>query len=106
MADGAPASGGAGGERNADGTPKPRRRRGSRGGRNRKRPAGTGGQGGQAGQGGQSGARASAGDDQHDAAADRGLTSDDVAAKAAAEGTAPKDIKAAIRNWRPDHDRL
>jgi hypothetical protein len=29
-----------------------------------------------------------------------------LAAKAAAEAIEPKAIKAAIRNWRPDHDRL
>lgn len=77
---------------NPDGTPRPRRRRGSRGGKNRKRTPGQG-QGGQ-GQGGQvqnQGASAgsdgaqSGGDDYNDAAADRGLTTEDVAAKAASE---------------------
>jgi hypothetical protein len=29
-----------------------------------------------------------------------------LAAKAAAESTAPKDIKQAIKNWKADHDRL
>ncbi|MGH8982332.1 MAG: hypothetical protein ACRDY6_00440, partial [Acidimicrobiia bacterium] len=50
----------------ADGQPKRRRRRGSRGGRNRKKPA----------------ARTPSGDDHTAAAADRGLTTDDVAAEA------------------------
>lgn len=84
---------------NPDGTPRPRRRRGSRGGKNRKRTPGTGqgsqgqgsqGQGGQ-GQGSQGAAElrdsdeSSGGDDYNDAAADRGLTTEDVAAKAASE---------------------
>ena len=78
---------------NPDGTPRPRRRRGSRGGKNRKRTPGTGqgGQGGQA-QGQSQGAsssdeveQSSGGDDYTDAAADRGLTTEDVAAKAASE---------------------
>lgn len=30
----------------------------------------------------------------------------DLARKAAAEGLAPDAIKRAIRNWRPDHDRV
>jgi hypothetical protein len=29
-----------------------------------------------------------------------------LAAKAASEGKAPKDIKASIKSWRADHDRL
>ncbi|AKL73787.1 ribonuclease, Rne/Rng family [Actinobacteria bacterium IMCC26256] len=80
---------------NPDGTPRPRRRRGSRGGKNRKRTPGTG-QGGQGSQGqGAQGAQGAAelrdsdepsgGDDYKDAAADRGLTTEDVAAKAASE---------------------
>lgn len=79
---------------NPDGTPRARRRRGSRGGKNRKRTPGTGqgvqGQGVQ-GQGSQGAAaigdseESSGGDDYNDAAADRGLTTEDVAAKAASE---------------------
>ncbi len=79
---------------NPDGTPRARRRRGSRGGKNRKRTPGTGqgsqGQGAQ-GQGAQGAAalgdsdESSGGDDYNDAAADRGLTTEDVAAKAASE---------------------
>jgi len=81
---------------NPDGTPRARRRRGSRGGKNRKRTPGTGqGQSGQGqrvqGEGAQGAAElrdsedASGGDDYNDAAADRGLTTEDVAAKAASE---------------------
>ena len=65
-------------------TPRKRRRRGRRGGRNRRRPAGTGGQGTN---------RAAGADDDDDdgpqdwtdAEADRGLTTEDVAAKAMEE---------------------
>ncbi|MGH9050716.1 MAG: Rne/Rng family ribonuclease [Acidimicrobiia bacterium] len=52
-----------------DGQPRRRRRRGSRGGRNRKKPA----------------ARTPSGDDHTAAAADRGLTTEDVAAEAKEE---------------------
>ncbi|HEX5616318.1 MAG TPA: Rne/Rng family ribonuclease [Acidimicrobiia bacterium] len=68
-------------------TPAKRRRRGRRGGRNRRRPAGTGGQG----QGASRDADDSADDDLDgpddwtDAEADRGLTTEDVAAKAMEE---------------------
>lgn len=79
---------------NPDGTPRARRRRGSRGGKNRKRTPGTGqGQSGQGQrvQGVQDAAElrdsdeSSGGDDYNDVAADRGLTTEDVAAKAASE---------------------
>ena len=58
----------------ASGAPRKRRRRGSRGGRNRNKSAATAGTGG--------GARRDAKGDDGDEAADRGLTSDDVAADA------------------------
>ena len=71
---------------NPDGTPRPRRRRGSRGGKNRKRTPGTGqGQSGQGAAAPPDSEESSGGDDYNDAAADRGLTTEDVAAKAASE---------------------
>ncbi|HZR11641.1 MAG TPA: Rne/Rng family ribonuclease [Acidimicrobiia bacterium] len=61
-----PATGGEGGG-SAESPARKRRRRGSRGGRNRRKPATS---------------PATRGDDSHDAAADRGLTTEDVAADA------------------------
>jgi len=92
-------------------TPAPRRRRrGSRGGRNRRKPGG-------ASTGGASAASATAtaaahpaageplGDDWNDAAADRGLTADDVAAEAREEAglpaTTPTPPKPKIGDRRP-----
>ncbi|MFM7060532.1 MAG: Rne/Rng family ribonuclease [Actinomycetes bacterium] len=128
-------AGGDGPALNPDGTPRPRRRRGSRGGRNRKRPNSTGGAGGstgaagddaperdrpasgapdaanpRSGQGGQirpapatpAEAGGTGGDDHADPAADRGLTADDVAARAAEEaGVAGGAAKPRIGDSRP-----
>jgi ribonuclease E len=72
----------------ADGQPKRRRRRGSRGGRNRKKPA----------------ARTASGEDHTAAAADRGLTTDDVAAEAKEEaglGGEPTPARPKIGDTRP-----
>ncbi len=63
-------------------TPRRRRRRGSRGGRNRRKPATTAGT---AVDDGAADDSAGPGDDYTDAAADRGLTTDDVAAVARTE---------------------
>jgi ribonuclease E len=82
---------------NPDGTPRKRRRRGTRGGRRRKKPAGsaTGGANGDGGPGrgpatgaGERG-RGATGEDWTDAAADRGLTDDDIADQARAEAGLP-----------------
>lgn len=89
--DGGPgAAGSTPGGTDADGTPRPRRRRGSRGGRNRRKPAGSGapGTGAPAGTAGTPAAARPGhrpagtrpvGDDPNDAAADRGLTTEDLA---------------------------
>ena len=117
-------AGGNGPALNPDGTPKARRRRGSRGGRNRKRPnaggaAGTAGDDAPAREGQATAGsgdqprpprpnpapRAEAptgGDDHTDGAADRGLTADDVAARAAEDaGIAAAPAKPQIGDSRP-----
>ena len=99
---------------NPDGTPKKKRRRGSRGGRNRKKPTqGAGGQNqnGQNQGGGQQkprpmpterrsepgddSPRVGGGEDWNDAAADRGLTDDDIALSAKEDAGLP------VRGERP-----
>ncbi len=79
---------------NGDATAPRRRRRGSRGGRNRRKPGGTGANAGTgAGTGDSAGLQAAAddlaGEDWNDAAADRGLTSDDIAADAREDAGLP-----------------
>jgi ribonuclease E len=109
-ADGArPAGNGSAPALNPDGTPKKKRRRGSRGGRNRKKPgqganAAEGGGQGQRTQGGQQqrkpiperrsepgddAPRVGGGEDWNDAAADRGLTDDDIALSAMEDAGLP-----------------
>jgi len=70
-----------GGNTGTDGAPRRRRRRGSRGGRNRRKRPASGAPGGARGNKDD----AATGDDYTDAAADSGLTADDVAAKAREE---------------------
>ncbi|HVJ96191.1 MAG TPA: hypothetical protein VNC41_05110 [Acidimicrobiia bacterium] len=117
--EGAPSAETAGPALNPDGTPKKKRRRGSRGGRNRKKPnQGAGGQGaggqnqnGQNQGGGQQkprpvpterrsepgddSPRVGGGEDWNDAAADRGLTDDDIALSAKEDAGLP------VRGERP-----
>src|SRR5688500_17133801 len=69
-----PAGGGNGDRPEGGAAPRRRRRRGSRGGRGRKKPAGATAEGGAV--------EPSVPEDHTDPAADRGLTSDDVAAEA------------------------
>jgi len=78
--------------------PRKRRRRGTRGGRNRKRRPGTG-----AAPGTSPGPprRDDDGEDWTDPAADRGLTSDDVAAKAIEEAGLPTPARPRIGDRRP-----
>jgi ribonuclease E len=84
---------------NPDGTPRKKRRRGSRGGRNRKKPGQSSGQGGLQGprpqqstrvsEPGDDAPRVGGGEDYHDAAADRGLTDDDIAQSAKEDAGLP-----------------
>src|SRR5262249_17876788 len=91
------------------GTPRRRRRRGSRGGRNRRKPKAAAAPAGAAAKD-----PADAGEDYTDAAADRGMTSEDVAADARVEAgladaepgavtatEAPASAKPTIRDPRP-----
>ncbi len=113
-------SGGPGGgpALNPDGTPRPRRRRGSRGGRNRKRPNAAGNGGDAAERDRPAGGAAPAdparpastpdtaptpgGDDHSAPSADRGLTTEDVAARAAQEaGVGEAPAKPRIGDSRP-----
>ena len=73
-------SGSGGSAAGGGGTPRRRRRRGSRGGRNRRKPKATAAPAGAAAKD-----PADAGEDYTDAAADRGMTSEDVAADARVE---------------------
>jgi ribonuclease E len=86
-------------EGSGDGPPKRRRRRGSRGGRNRRKPAART----RTDEGDDAPMVASAGEDHTDPAADRGLTSDDVAADAKEEAglTDPGAAQDRERGGRP-----
>jgi ribonuclease E len=75
-----PVTGDSGGRSSGSGTPRRRRRRGSRGGRNRRKPKRATAPDGAAAKD-----QAEAGEDYTDAAADRGMTTEDVAADAREE---------------------
>ena len=94
------------GSLNGETTPKRRRRRGSRGGRSRRKPtSGSGGASATATAAAHPPAGEVPGDDWNDAAADRGLTSEDLAADAREEAglpaTTPSPAKPKIGDSRP-----